>query len=189
MRKFLQVGVLTGVFVGTLFGATIPSIVINLNAVNGLNQPLYRYVYDLTGLTLGLDQELRIHFEASRFVGLFNGVAPTDGTFIPLLFNDPSPGADSTYHLRAFVANPSMVGPFGVDVAYLGSGVPADQIFYVNQLNQQGGLVRQLDAGFTSTSTAPGPGAVPEPGTMMLVLGLLLFIYLARRRPLRSLTS
>jgi hypothetical protein len=174
MRSLLRLAVLAGLVAGTLPAATIVYDVINLNAVNGNNQPLYRYVYNLIGVPLGLNQELEIRFEVTQYAALTNPVAPGGGLFDLLLFQPNNPiGADGRYSLLALVNNPSMVGTFSVDVAYIGNSSPGEQIFAINQLDAQGGFVSQVTSGFTQT---------PEPATVSLTLAGLGIAYLARRR-------
>ncbi len=173
MRRLLSFAFYTGIVAGSLSAATVGY------TVQPLGGNLYRYLYNVTGAPLQLNQELDIRFEVLQYASVVNGVA-SPGTGLDLLFFSPNPGLPSpgTYNLFALVNNPSMIGTFSVEFTFLGGGTPGSQVFTINQLTAQGGFLSNVSSGVTSNLSA----GVPEPGTMMMGLAGLAIAYLARSR-------
>ena len=115
---------------------------------------------------------LTVYFDESLFGTLSNATAPAG--WDPLLFQPdtglPARGAfDALARDSAFevLAGQTLSG-FGVDVVYLGTGIPGPLAYEIYRLNSAGDVVT-LGNGFTVAPTA----AVPEPMTAWLVaLGL-----------------
>lgn len=179
MRNLLRLAVCAGMLAVTMPAASVVYTVTDLQTTNGNNQPLYRYVYNLIGVPLQQNQALEIQFEVSQFAALSNPVAPgtNNNPFSLLLFQPNSPpGAAGVYSLYAVLANPSMLGTFSVDVAFIGGGTPGSQQFFVNQYDSNQEFLSQVTSGFTSAS------GVPEPSSVVMGLTGLAAVYLARRR-------
>ena len=180
MRNLIRLGLLAGLAGGSLSAATITYSVTNLNAVNGSNQPLYRYIYNLIGVPLAVNQELDIVFEITRFAAgsLTNGVYNGSPNLTLSLFQIGNPiGANGHYNLYASPGVPSMLGTFSVDFAYTGVGTPGDQAYTVTQFDSQGiNPLSQVTSGFTTAS------GVPEPSTIVLGAVGLAWIAFARSR-------
>ena len=185
MRNLIRLAMLAVLSYGCLSAAVVSYTVTNLNMTNGNGQPLYRYIYNLTGAPLLANQELDIRFEVTRYAAISNGVAPPSGFDLLLLPVNNPPGADGRYSLLSLVNNPTMIGTFSVDFAFIGSGQPGAQTFFINLLNSSGGFIRQDDSGFTvagSSSSSSGGGSIPEPGTLLLSAAGVALLALARRR-------
>lgn len=185
MRNLIRLALLGAVGLGSLSAATVSYSVTNLNTNNGNGQPLYRYVYNLIGVPLQLNQELDIRFEVTRYAAISMGVSPGLPNFDLVLFPVNNPiNADGRYSLLSLVNNPSMIGTFSVDFAWIGAGQPGAQTFFVNQLDAQGGFVSRLASGFTSTSggSSSGGDVIPEPSTIILSAAGIAAVVLARRR-------
>jgi hypothetical protein len=177
MRGLLRLALFAGLVGGSLSASSITYDIINLNTVNGSNQPLYRYVYHLLGVSLQQNQALEISFEVARYAALSNGVpANPNANFDLLLFQPNSPpGSDGLYSLLAKINNPSMAGAFSVDVAMLPGIIPNTLNFAINQYGAGGtGSPTLVEAGTAQ--------ATPEPATLVLSLGALSALYLVRRR-------
>lgn len=138
---------------------------------------LYTYTYSLSGFTLSVDQDVDILFDHNVFLALSNGVADAD-FHLALLQPDNPPGSDGDYSIMALVNDPSLAGPFSVDVS-LQSGVqspPTSQSFLIEQFNADGKFVSDIGSG-TASST-------PEPSTglMVLMAGALAGVFCWRSR-------
>jgi hypothetical protein len=171
MRKLLWLTVLAGILVSNVNAAAIQLQVTNL----GLNS--YRYNYTLSGFALQANQELDIRFDPAIYTGLSNGVAPSDYDLLVLQPNNP-PGTAGDYRAFALVNNPSLAGPFSVDVTLQNGASPDSQPFFVNQYSQAGLLLSSTAGGFTTSVST-----VPEPAT--LSLGFLALIIGGAARALR----
>lgn len=139
----------------------------------------YRYSYDLSGVTLMVNQELLIVFDRFLFSALSAPVSPGLPQFDLVLLQPNNPvGADGGYSLVSLVNQPSMAGPFSVDATYTGQGAPPGGVtFEINQLNESGGFVN---------SVTPRLAGVPEPGTFsMLLLGSMAALAGAAQRSRR----
>jgi len=183
MRNLIRLSLLAGLTFGSLSAATITYSLTNLGT-STLGNPNFRYTYNLTGAPLGVNQELGILFEVSRYASISNGVA-LPGTGLDLLLLQPGNpiGAAGRYSLLALINNPSMIGTFTVDMAYILAGnapVPGAQSFFIDQLNAQGGFVSRLETGVTSLSQSQFE--IPEPGTILLSAAGLALVALARKR-------
>jgi len=185
MRNLIRLSLLAGLTFGSLSAATITYSVTSLGTTT-LGNPNFRYTYNLTGAPLALNQELDILFEVSRFASIFNGVASPGIGLDLLLFPVGNPiGADGRYSLLALVNNPSMIGTFTVDVAYILSGnapTPGAQSYFIDQLNAQGNVTGRVTTGTTGTTINPGQDPIPEPGTILLSAAGLAFVVWARKR-------
>ena len=173
MRRLLSFALYAGIVAGSLSAATVGY------TVQPLGGNLYRYLYNVTGAPLQINQALDIVFEVLQYSSLTNGVA-SPGTGLSLLLFQPNPGAltPGHYNLLATVNNPSMIGTFSVDFTFLGTGTPGAQIFRIEQYDAQGNFLNFVGPpGTTSLITD-----VPEPGTMMMGFVGLALAYAARSR-------
>jgi len=158
--------------------ATLPFTVLQLDSNS------FRYSYDIGGISFAEDQELEVDFETSRYLNLWNAVAPVG--FDVLLFQpDDPPGAAGRLSALAMAERPAAPGLISVDVAIIPAAGMAPrqalgsqpQEFAINQLDEMGIIVSTVTTGQTSS-------AVPEPGTLGLMGISTLFVCatLARRR-------
>jgi hypothetical protein len=168
-RVLSRVAALSILAVTTLTGATLSYSVQSLGP-NASGDAVFRYTYDLSGVTLQENQELQIRFSH----------------FDLLLFqpNDP-PGVPGDFSALALVDDPSLAPPFSVDVVYFGPGTPGSQEFLINQyVIENGSLLFQgtIESGFTIP--AGGVTPIPEPATFALCgMGILAAgLVQARRR-------
>jgi hypothetical protein len=108
---------------------------------------------------------------------LFNGVADSDFRLLLLQPNNP-PGAVGDYTALALVDNPSLAGPFSVDVRWLGSGVPGGLPYLLHQFDASGQNLGMIGSGSLVVET-------PEPASWLLGgIGLVIggFLRKGRRR-------
>ena len=154
MRKLLWLPLWAGILAGSLNAAAIQVQVTSL----GLDS--YRYNYTLTGFTLLANQELDIRFDPTVYASISNGVAPSDYDLLLLQPNNP-PGTAGDYRAFALVNNPSLAGPFSVDVMLVHGASPGLQDYFINQYSPQGLLISSTFAGTTQS-------AIPEPATLSL---------------------
>jgi hypothetical protein len=144
-----------------------------------LGQNIFRYTYSLSGFAFQQNEELAIEFNPALF-GTLSNAQVGSGFMATLLPTNNPPGASGIYSALALVANPSLAGPFSVDVVYLGQGMPGAQAFSINQYDQDLNFITTLESGVTTPLGAP---AVPEPGTCSLIgAGLLAAAFGLRRR-------
>jgi hypothetical protein len=129
---------------------------------------VFRYEFKPQGLILAKHQEIDIQFDPTLFGNLFNGVADSDFRLVLLQPDNPS-GAAGDYSALALVDNPSMTGPFSVDVTWLGTGQPGDLPFVIHQFDATG---QHIIGTITS---------VPEPASWLLTgAGLIIGFYFSR---------
>ena len=142
--------------------------------MSGLGSNLYRYDFVLGGMQLEQNQQLEIRFDPAIYQSLAGGAAGSDFSVKLLQPNNP-PGTFGDYIALALVPNPSLAGPFSVDVEVVSTGQPGSVSFVVNQLDQGGTYLSTLESGVTSAAAA-----VPEPvssvliGSGLLAVGALL---------------
>lgn len=171
---------------GSSFAGTI-AVQVTPAGTHGSGDALFRYIYSISGFTLQENQELNIRFDPARTGALSNAMAPVDFDVLLLQPNNPI-GSAGDFSILALVDNPQWTGPFSVDVSRIGSGF-APQAFFLNQFVEQGGVLMlesTLQSGFVSLTAAPG--AVPEPGSLVLGAAGLVFlaIRLSARNPSRG---
>jgi hypothetical protein len=147
-----------------------------------LGSNVFRYEFFPINLGLMQFQELDVQFDPTLFSSLSNGVANSDFRLVLLQPNSP-PGASGDYSALALVDNPSLAGPFSVDVRWLGSGVPGGLPFFVHQFDASGRILGTIDSGSLG---AVGPVGAPEPASWLLggsglVIGGLLRMVRRRR--------
>jgi hypothetical protein len=142
-------------------------------------QNLWQYDFQISGITLQTNQEIDIEFDPNLFGALSNGVAGSDFNLLLLQTNNP-PGTAGDYSALALKDNPSLAGPFSVDVVFSGRGAPGNLPFFINQLNANGDIVGTIVSG-TATSAAV---RVPEPGSLLLT-AMAFAAMLFWRRPRR----
>jgi hypothetical protein len=145
--------------------------------VSDLGGNVFQYEFFPTDLGLLAYQELDIQFDAALFGSLFNGVADSDFRLLLLQPNNP-PGAVGDYTALALVDNPSLAGPFSVDVRWLGSGVPGGLPYLLHQFDASGQNLGTIGSGSLVVET-------PEPASWLLGgIGLVIggFLRKGRRR-------
>ncbi len=131
--------------------------------------PLYRYTYHLSGFTFAVGDEVNLQFDPVLFGELTNAVAGIGFDVVLFQTNDP-PGVQGDYSAMALIDNPSLAGPFGVDVVFNGPGLPGTQRYFINRYHSDGSFTT-LSSGWTSPAADT---AVPEPpGTLPAALVLL----------------
>jgi hypothetical protein len=145
-------------------------------------EKIARYDFFPDGFSLLQNQEIEIRFNPAIFISLSNGIAPSDYDLLVLQPNNP-PTLPGIYSLLALVNDPSLAGPFSLDVVVKGSTFPVNLPFFVNEYDAAGMLVSE---GLVSGTTVGTPGdVVPEPSTLLLVGGLAVLI--CARRVMRRL--
>jgi hypothetical protein len=143
--------------------------------VSGLGGNAYRYEFFPSNLNLLIDQELDIQFDPTFFGSLFNGVADSDFRLLLLQPNNP-PGAVGDYTALALVDNPSLAGPFSVDVRWFGSGVPGGLPYLLHQFDASGQNLGTIGSGSLVVET-------PEPASWLLGgIGLVIGGFLGKGR-------
>ena len=152
--------------------------------VSDLGANVFRYEFLPSNLGLLQNQELDIQFDSTLFGSLFNGVADSDFRLLLLQPNNP-PGALGDYSALALVDNPSLAGPFSVDVQWLGTGVPGGLPFLLHQFDASGRNLGMIGSGSVDMVGAPGSVETPEPASWLLGgMGLVIggFLRMGRRR-------
>jgi len=131
---------------------------------------VYQYQFSPTGMTFSQNQEFDVRFDPGLFGSIFSGVADSDFRLSLLQPNNPV-GAFGDYSALALVDNPSLAGPFSVDVTWLGQGVPLATLpFEIHQFDASGRIVATLDSGLVG---APEPAEWLLSGGALLLSGLL----------------
>lgn len=172
-----------GLAVANLCAASIQYDVADVG-VSPLGDPIFRYTYFVTDLTLSSNQEVDIRFDPALFGSLFNAVAGSD--FDVLLFqpNDPL-GSEGVFSALALVNNPSFAVPFRVDATFIGprGGIPGAQLFSINEFDASGNF-RVIETGSTTLSPVPEPGTFSY-SSMLLALGCGWWAMRRRSKPAR----
>lgn len=176
VRPLALLFTLAGLSSATLSADTITSSFIDL----GPND--YLYTYSINIANLSANQGIYIEFDPTVYNSLSDGTADSDFTLVLQQPNNP-PGAPGAYSAKADVNNPSLAGPFSVQVSFLaGSGQWASQPWEIQQFNSDGVVTGVVESGNTGLSIATN---TPEPATATLVLtlgSLFLAVRLRRRR-------
>jgi hypothetical protein len=149
--------------------------------VSDLGANVFRYEFLPSNLGLLQNQELDIQFDPALFGSLFNGVAGSDFRLLLLQPNNPL-GAAGDYSALALIDNPSLLGPFSVDVRWIGTGVPGGLPFLLHQFDASGRNLGTIGSGFVGVA---GPVGTPEPASWLLGgMGLVIggFLRMGRRR-------
>jgi hypothetical protein len=147
--------------------------------ITSLGGNLYREAFSINGLTVAMNDSLDIAFDPTQYGTLSNGVAMPSSNWSVTLNqpNVPFPGLNGDYIITALVNNPSLAGPFSVDVTFLGMGQPNG----VNSFTLFDSNFNPVPGG--SGTTAGPQSGVPEPATFPLVgAGLWISAVLLRRR-------
>lgn len=153
--------------VGHLAGGTISYQVTSQGA------DAYRYEFFLSDLGLQHYQEFDIQFDPSLFGGLFNGVANNEFRLSLLQPGNPA-GAFGHYSAMALVNNPSPVGPFFVDVEWLGTGSPGALPYLLHQFDPTGQqIVGTIGSGFVG-APEPTTWSLGGAGLVIMCIGWLL---------------
>jgi hypothetical protein len=176
MRYLLRLSLWLGLAGSFLFAGTVEYQTTNLG------QNIFRYTYTLSGFAFQPNQELAIEFNPALF-GTLSNAQVGSGFMATLLPPNNPPGSSGIYSALALVANPSLAGPFSVDVDYLGQGLPGAQLFSINQYDEDLNFVATLQSG---TTTSVGAPAVPEPATFSLIGAGLVAAALGLRRHRKS---
>ena len=118
----------------------------------------FQYTYFLSGFDLVQYEELDFVFPADLYLGLSNAEASPD--IIVQVFQPDVPiGADGDFTAEASSDLADVTGPWSIDVAYLGSGLPGAQTYFIDQFDSNGILLgNPVEAEDVAVP-------VPEPGT------------------------
>ena len=139
----------------------------------------YQFTYSLAGLSLTAMEQIDFQFSASVYSTVFNGIANIDFQVLTLQPNNP-PSAFGDFILISQVNNPSLTGPFSVDVTFSGPVQPGPQTFVINQLDSNQHLINPpIDSGSTSPEFVSDVVS-PEPATYWVCGAALLLIGVAR---------
>jgi hypothetical protein len=117
----------------------------------------FQYSYYLSGFNLVQYEELDFVFPASSFLSLSDPVA-SPGVVVDTFQPNVPTGADGDFTAEASSDLGNVTGPWSIDVAYLGSGLPGAQTYFVDQFDSNGDLVGNP----VEAEDVPAP--VPEPG-------------------------
>ena len=171
-------------FLFAFFGASLSAMTINFSTAavgtTGGGQTILRFSYNLSGVSLLLNQELDVRFDPTVYSSLLNPVAPTLLYDALVLQPNNPPGAFGDYSLLALVNSPSTAGPFSVDATLVaGKAIPTSQPFFINQLDRNGAFVARLDSG-------SAVNLVPEPSTLAMAAGGFISALLIRAAKRRS---
>lgn len=170
---------MAGLTAGSLAAGTIEF------ETTALGGNIYSYNYLVSGISFQPNEQLDIRFDPSAYGALSNGVAPA-GFSVTLLNPNNPPGDPGDYSALAVINNPSVAGSFSVQFAYLGTGLPAAQPFFLNQYNSDGFFQDTISAGYTTAAVSQADNSpVPEPSTVTLMgFAIVLggFRRLSRRR-------
>lgn len=149
---------------------------------NASGQVVDRYTYSIGDVTLQANQLIDIRFDPDNYSTLTNPVAGLG--FEAFVFQPGNPpGTPGDYNIFALVDDPSLSGPFSVDVAFTNRPVFAPQPFLIEQYDQNGNFLGILNSG---TVVLDGPTASPEPAYLVLPGALALFIVCVARRRSRG---
>jgi hypothetical protein len=163
-----------------LFGSI--SLIFSVAPVGGGSPDnVYRYTYLFTG-SIAANQEIDIQFDPGLFSHLMNATASSGFDLLLLQPNNP-PGVPGDLSALA-LNNISGPGTLGVDVVYLGTGIPGVQTFFVNTFGP-GGELTLVESGSTVSASA-----VPEPNTFLFTGGTFVICcsaILLRRRSRQSM--
>jgi hypothetical protein len=138
----------------------------------------FEYNYTFSGFDLLVNQAIDIEFDPTVDLALSNGVANSDFNLVLLQPNNP-PGTFGDYRALALINNPSLAGPFSVDVSFLnGVSPPSSQPFEVEQFDGGGNFVSIVASGST-VSPEPSSGFLVASG---FVIGGIFCVVLGRFR-------
>lgn len=134
----------------------------------------FQYTYYLSGFDFEQYQELDFVFPADLYVGLSDPMA-SPGVDVQIFQPGTPTGAAGDFTAEASSDLGDVMGPWSIDFAYLDSGTPGAQTYFVDQLDSNGTLVGNP----VQAQDVP----VPEPGTFCFAsLGLgILAAYAALR--------
>ena len=150
-------------------------------AGGGSPDNVYRYTYLLSG-SIAAKPGGRYTIRSRPVCRLMNATASSGFDVLLLQPNNP-PGVPGD--LSALALN-NITGPstLGVDVVYLGTGIPGVQPFFINTVGA-GGELTLVESGSTVSASA-----VPEPGTFLFTGGTFVICsgtIMLRRRSRRSM--
>ena len=138
----------------------------------------FQFTYYLSGFDLVQYEELDFVFPADLFLGISNPMA-SPGVVVEIFQPNVPTGADGDFTGEASSDLGDVTGPWSIDVAYLGQGLPGTQTYFVDQFDSNGTLVgNPVEA---EDVAAP----VPESGTFSFGC-LAVALCLVRAVPRRS---
>ena len=143
------------------------------NLPDGSNGDLYRYIYRLSGSSLGANQAFEIGFDHTLYELLeeFPAAANADWNVVTFPI-DPILG-DGLYSALALIDNPSLSGEFSVSFIWLGNGAPGAQPFQINQFDDSGNFLNNIGEPGVIVPFQPDNGGggtgVPDGGSAALL--------------------
>jgi PEP-CTERM motif len=146
--------------------AVITFTATDLTDVNA-GEDLWRYEYLLSEISFDVDQGFSVYFDLSLYANL-QDPPPSVGAAWDILVIQPDTflSSDGFYDALALVSSASLTQPFVLTFAWLGGAgsAPGLQPFTINEFDSDGNI-SFVESGTTRPSTA-----VPEPGTLLLLL-------------------
>lgn len=130
-------------------------------------QDRWEYRYFVSGFTFAANQGFTIWFDENLFTKLETPLPPSPQWDVLVLQPDLALPDRGAFDALALVSSASLAQPFAVDFVSL-AGTPGSQLFDINEFDSQGNLIRVIESGVTVPRQS---GAVPEPGTLGLVVG------------------
>ncbi len=147
---------------------------------------VYKYTYNVSGLTLQSTQELDLYFNSAIFDTLSDPVASSAFQTVLAQPNNP-PGAPGDFGLIPNSDDTVVTGPFSIDFILHGSATPGSQPYTITQYLPNGVAIGVIGSGTTVPANAV---STPEAASIVLTGIALLFgsvLGVARSRSARRL--